>query len=133
MAIKVEIAPINIEIEIPKYGKFTVTPLGAGAEAEIRMAFRKIDEAVKEVEKYKWLVDKEKAGEKIDQKSDEYKEAIAAFGKTGEISDEATDLALNKLKAVIRGKNSDKLFNDFTYAQLWKIYRKAIGEDGKSL
>ena len=51
---KIELAPKKIEVEIPDYGTFNVMPLGAGAEAEIRVENRKIvpDETNSEIVKY---------------------------------------------------------------------------------
>ena len=44
--IKIEMKPTQYQIEIPDYGVFDVSPLGAGAEAEIRCLFRELDEAM---------------------------------------------------------------------------------------
>lgn len=131
--IKLDIKPIKNKIEIPGYGVFEVSPLGAGAEAEIRIAFRKIDQVYEEAKKYQGIVDREKNGEKLDRESDEYKEAIKAFNEVSKVSGETRDIVLSKMKMVINGDNLEKLFADFTYSQIQEIYRKAIGEDGESL
>lgn len=133
MTIKLDIKPINIKIEIPGYGEFTVTPLGAGAEAEVRIAFREMDEALKKAKEYQSLVDREQAGEKLDTESEEYKLAIEALSIVGDLSDKARDIVMDKMREVIKGKNVDKLFNDFTYKQIQEIYRKAIEEDGEAV
>lgn len=122
--ITIEMKPITNEVEIPGYGKFEISPLGAGAEAEIIVAYRELKQAKEDTKKYDELVEKEEKGE-LDKNSKEYKDAIEAFRKVTELADHIRELSLEKLRAVIKGKNVDKLFNDFTYEQLNEIHEKA--------
>lgn len=122
--IKIELKPISNEIEIPDYGVFTVSPLGAGAEADIRIAFREMNELHEATKQYEELVEKDKKGE-ADKDSEEYKQAMEAFQKAGKSAENVRELMLAKLRAVIKGKNVEKLFQDFTYEQIQEIYDRA--------
>lgn len=125
MTIKIEMKPITCEIEIPKYGKFFVSPMGAGSEAEIRVVSRELDEKTEATKKYDDLVEREKNGEKMDHKSAEYVACLDAYAEVGKVVDRLRDLYYEKLREVIKGDNVDKLFNDFTYDQIAKIYKEA--------
>lgn len=126
MAIKIEMKPIVCEVEIPNYGKFSVCPMGAGAEAEIRIISRELDEKTESTKKYDELVEREKAGEKLDRNAEDYKACMKAYAEVGEVIDRLRDTYYEKLREVIKGKNVDKLFNDFTYDQIAKMYKEAI-------
>lgn len=128
---KIEMKPQKIKVEIPGYGSFDVTPLGAGAEAEIRILYRELNEALEESKQFQGLVDREKNGEKLDHESEEYKNALEAFNKAGALADKVKDLTYIKMRSVFTGASVDKLFNDFTYQQIQDIYRKAV--DGGSV
>ena len=126
---KIEIAPKTIKVEIPNYGEFQVIPLGAGAEAEMRIIGRKISELSQETKQYEELVKREENGEEIDQNSDEYKKALELYKKLAETYDELKDITIEKMRACFRGKNVEKLFTDFTYDQILEIHGKAIGNN----
>jgi hypothetical protein len=126
--ITIEMKPITNEVEIPDYGKFSISPFGAGSEAEIRVAFRKMEEAYEDSKQYAELVERERSGEKIDHNSEDYKKAIESFAKVSQCAEEAEAIATEKLRTVIKGKNVQKLFQDFTYRQLMDLYRKATAE-----
>lgn len=126
MAIKIEMKPTKYQVEIPGYGIFEISPLGAGAEAELRVIARKFSEMAEKIKKYDGLVEKEKKGEKIDHDSKEWKEAINDYILTGELADELKDINYAKLRAVFKGDNVDKLFQDFTYKQLLELYKKVV-------
>lgn len=123
---KIELAPKKIEVEIPDYGTFNVMPLGAGAEAEIRVANRKIAELTKSVEPYKALVEKEENGEEVDTKSEEYTKAVEAYKSLGNAYDDLKDLTLSKIRSCFSGKGVEKLFDDFSYEQIMQIYGEAV-------
>ena len=122
--ITIEMKPIINEVEIPGYGKFEVSPLGAGAEAEIMVAFRELKEARDKAKEYDYLIDKEKKNE-LDKESQEYKDALGAYKNVTELADRVRSLTLEKLRAVIKGDNVEKLFQDFTYEQLNEIHDRA--------
>ena len=122
--------PIKYELEIPGYGKFEVSPLGAGAEADIRILSRKLDEATEQTKAFDDLVEKEKNGEKLDHNSEEYKKCMEAYRVAGEAVDALRDTLYEKLRNVFKGENVDKLFNDFTYDQLAEIHRKVTKKNG---
>lgn len=123
--IKIEMKPTQYQIEIPGYGVFDVSPLGAGAEAEIRCRFRELDELMEKTKQYQNIVDKEKAGEEVDKDSEEYKECIGALQNASKGVDNLRDTIIEKMQSVIKGKNVDKLFNDFTYEQILEIHKTA--------
>ena len=123
---KIELAPKKIEVEIPDYGTFNVMPLGAGAEAEIRVENRKIAELTKSVDPYKELVEKEENGEEVDTKSEEYTKAVEAYKALGNAYDDLKDLTLSKIRACFSGKGVEKLFDDFSYEQIMQIYGEAV-------
>lgn len=123
---KIEMTPKKYPVEIPGYGEFEITQFGAGAEAEIRIAMRELNESMESNKKFQDIIDREKNGEKIDQDSKEYKEAIEAFNNTSKLIEKVQDLTLEKMRYVIKGKNADKLFNDFTYDEISELYSKAI-------
>lgn len=129
--IKIEMKPTQYQIEIPDYGVFDVSPLGAGAEAEIRCLFRELDEAMENTKKpeFKALADREKAGEEIDKESQDYKDFIEAYKKGSEVIEKLRETVMEKMRNVIKGKNVDKLFNDFTYEQILEIHKKATREN----
>ena len=124
--IKIEMKPTQYQIEIPDYGVFDVSPLGAGAEAEIRCLFRELDEAMENTKKpeFKALADREKAGEEIVKKIDKQ-----AYKKGSEVIEKLRETVMEKMRNVIKGKNVDKLFNDFTYEQILEIHKKATREN----
>ena len=126
---KIEMSPKKIKFEIPDYGEFEVSPLGAGAEAEIRIIGRKISELKSETKKYDELVEKEKNGEELDKESEEYKKAVESYKAVAEAFDELRDVVYDKMRAVFKGKNVEKLFNDFTYDQILEIHNKATKEN----
>ena len=126
---KIEMSPKKVKVEIPNYGEFEVSPLGAGAEAEIRVIGRKISELQAETKKYDDLVDRETKGEELDKESPEYKEAIGAYKAVAEAFDELRDTVYEKMRAVFKGKNIEKLFNDFTYDQILEIHTKATKDN----
>lgn len=122
--ITIEMKPIINEIEIPGYGKFEVSPLGAGAEAEIMVAFRELKEARDKAKEFDYLIEKEQKNE-LDKESQEYKDALEAYKNVTELADRVRSLTLEKLRAVIKGDNVEKLFQDFTYEQLNEIHDRA--------
>lgn len=126
---KIDIAPKTIKIEIPNYGDFEVLPLGAGAEAELRIASRKINELTKETKKYEELVKKEEANEDVDRESEEYSNALKAYRDLTEAYQDLKDITLEKMRACFKGKNIEKLFTDFTYEQILEIHGKAMAEN----
>lgn len=127
---KIEMSPKKVKVEIPDYGEFEVSPLGAGAEAEIRVIGRKIAELQEVTKQYDDLVEREKNGEELDKESDEYKKAVDSYKAVAEAFDELRDLVYDKMKAVFKGKNIGKLFEDFTYDQILEIHSKATKENG---
>lgn len=129
MAIKIEIKPIVYDVEIPGYGIFHVSPMGAGAEAELRILARKFNDAAERIKKYDGLVERENKGEKIDHNSKEWKEAAAEYIKAGELADELKDTNYAKLRSVFKGEKVDQLFQDFTYKQLSEIYKKVLKQN----
>lgn len=126
--IKIEMQPTKYQIEIPGYGKFDVSPLGAGAEAEIRCAFRELDDYMSKTKEYQDLIDKEKAGEEIDKESQEYKDCLNAFQEASNSVERLRDTIIKKMRNVFKGENVDKLFDDFTYDQIIEIHKKATKE-----
>ena len=124
-SMKIELTLKKTQVEVPDYGTFEVSPFGAGAEAEIRIAMRELDDAMKTNENFSDLIKREENGEEIDRESAEYKEALEHFKNTSKKVEEVKDLTLTKLRGVIKGKNVDKLFNDFTYEQLMELYGRA--------
>ena len=127
---KIELAPKKIEVEIPDYGTFNVMPLGAGAEAEMRIISRKINNLNEETKQYEGMVEREKNGEEFDKNSEEYKNALGAYRKLAEAYNELRDVTLEKMRGCFKGKNVDKLFSDFTYEQILEIHGKAMSENG---
>ena len=127
---KIEIAPKNVKIEIPDYGEFFVIPLGAGAEAEMRIVSRKIGELTEDTKQYADIVEREKNGEEFDKNSEEYKKALESYRKLALAYDELRDTTLEKMRGCFKGKNIEKLFNDFTYEQILEIHGKAMSENG---
>lgn len=130
--IKIELKPVTYQIEIPEYGVFDVSPLGAGAEAEIRMCFREVDELVAETKKFTDLTDKEKAGEEVDKESQEYKDCMKALQDASKGIDKLRDTIIDKMRGVFKGKGVEKLFNDFSYEQILEIHSKAT-KSGKAI
>ena len=126
MTIKIELKPIVYEVEIPGYGVFQVSPMGAGAEAELRILSRELDEAMEKTKQYDSLVEREKNGEKLDHDSDEYKACMESYKEDGKIVDKLRDTYNEKLHKTIKGKGVSRLFEDFTYDQIAEIYKKAI-------
>lgn len=125
MTIKIEMKPITCEIEIPGYGKFQVKPMGAGAEAEIRVISRELEEKDEIVKQFDELVEKEKNGEKLDRNSEEYQACLKAYSEIGKVVDTLRDKTYEKMREVFSGEKVEQLFNDFTYEQIAKIYREA--------
>lgn len=122
---KIEISPIKYQIEIDGYGSFDVSPLGAGAEADIRIAYREMGEAVDATKKFEGIVEREKNGEKMDKDSEEYKACMEAFSEASKVVDKVRETVLSKMRAVFKGKNVEKLFQDFTFDQILDIHNKA--------
>lgn len=127
---RIDITPKTTEIEIPNYGKYQITPLGAGAEAEIRVSVREFNEAYEDAKQYQDLVDKERSGEKMDRTSDEYQEGLEAFNKVALLADKSREITLEKMRRCFKGDPEaiENLFNDFTYQQIQEIYNQAIGD-----
>ena len=125
MTIKIEIKPTTYKATIGSYGSFDIAPLGAGAEAEMRIALRDVDEATKKTEKYSDLIEREKNGEKLDKESEEYKACLEALNAAAEKLEYANQISLEKLKGVFKGEKVDELFNDLTLGQLFDIHRRA--------
>lgn len=123
---KIEMKPIKIEVEIADYGKFYVSPLGAGAEAEIRIITRELLDKIENDKQYDVLVNKEKNGEKLDTTSEEYIKALEDLAQTAKLGDRVKDITIEKMKNVFKGDKVDKLFEDFTYDQIMEIYNKAV-------
>lgn len=121
---KIEIAPKKTKVEIPDYGTFEISPFGAGAEAEIRIAMRELNELMED-KSFEGIIKREEQGEDVDKDSEEYKNALEHFKKANKKIEEVKDLTVSKLKNVIKGENKDKLFQDFTQEQLMEIYNKA--------
>lgn len=128
---KIEMTPKKTKVEIPDYGEFEVSPLGAGAEAELRIMYRELRELHEQAEQYQQkpeyqeIAEKEKNGEEVDKDSDTYKKAMDLFKSVTELAQKIEDLRLEKLLQVIKGKNVEKLFNDFSVNQINEIYMKA--------
>ena len=78
---------------------------------------------------YDDLVEREKNGEKLDTQSEEYKKAVQAYKNVSKAFDELRDTVYEKMRAVFKGKNIEKLFNDFTYDQILEIHSKATKEN----
>lgn len=125
---KIELAVRKYEVEIDGYGKLFVSPLGAGAEAELRVAFRELDDALKETEAFQSLLDKIEAKEAIDENSEEYKNCVKAWANAEEVSNKVKDVCISKMRAVFSGENVEKFFQDFTYGDIKKVYDTAIKE-----
>lgn len=123
--IKIEMKPTQYEVEVPGYGKFKISPLGAGAEAEIRMRFRELDDLMQESNKFKYIADKENAGEEVDKESEEYKAAIESLKKCAAGVDRLRDTIIEKLRCVIKGDNVDKLFDELSYEQILELQKRA--------
>ena len=98
MAIKIEIKPTTYKATIGDYGTFEISPLGAGAEAELRIALRECEEATKATEEFNGLIEREKNGEKLDKDSEEYKACMEALKVAGEKLEYAEQLSFDKLK-----------------------------------
>lgn len=132
---KIEMSPKKVKVEIPDYGEFEVSPLGAGAEAELRMMFRELHELHEETEAYKQkpeyqeIAEKEKNGEEVDKNSEVYVKAMELFKSVTDLAQKIEDKRIEKLLQVFKGKNVEKLFNDFTIDQINEIYTKATKED----
>lgn len=126
MVVNIELKPIKYKVSVGGYGSFEISPLGAGAEAEIRIATREAQEANEELDKFSDLVNREKNGEKLDVNSDEYKKCIEALENANKTTNRAKDVTLEKLKRVFSGDKVEDLFNDLTAGQLWDIYYQAI-------
>lgn len=126
MTIKIELKPIVYDVEIPGYGVFQVTPMGAGAEAELRILSRELDETMEKTKQYDALVEREKNGEELDHNSEEYKACMKAYQEAGKIIDKLRDIYNEKLHKAIKGKGVSKLFEDFTYDQIAELYKKAV-------
>ena len=127
---KIEMSPRKYKIEIPDYGEFEVSPIGAGTEAQMRIISREIQELTDETKKYAGIVEKEKDGEKVDQDSEEYKNALKTYKDLALKYDELRDLVYDRMRKVFKGKNVDKLFDDFTYDQILEIHGKAVKDNG---
>jgi len=126
MVVSIEIKPIKYKVNVGGYGSFEISPLGAGAEAEMRIATREAQEANEELDKYSELVKRESNGEKLDVNSEEYKACIEALNNANEKTNKAKDITLEKLRRVFNGDKVEDLFNDLTAGQLWDIYYQAI-------
>ena len=127
---KIEMSPRKYKIEIPDYGEFEVSPIGAGTEAQMRIISREIQELTDETKKYAGIVEKEKDGEKVDQDSEEYKNALKTYKDLALKYDELRDLVYDRMRKVFKGKNVDKLFDDFTHDQILEIHGKAVKDNG---
>lgn len=125
MTIKIEMKPIVYDVEIPGYGIFQISPMGAGAEAELHVLSRELDEAMENTRQYDALVEREKNGEELDHNTDEYKACMKSYQEAGKIVDKLRETYNEKLHKVIKGKGVAKLFEDFTYDQIAEIYKKA--------
>lgn len=125
MAIKIEIKPTTYKATIGDYGTFEISPLGAGAEAELRIALRECEEATKATEEFNGLIEREKNGETLDKDSEEYKACMEALKVAGEKLEYAEQLSFDKLKRVFKGDRVDDLFNDLTMGQLYDIHKQA--------
>lgn len=126
MVVNIELKPIKYKVSVGGYGSFEISPLGAGAEAEIRIVTREAQEANEELDKFSDLVNREKNGEKLDVNSDEYKNCIEALENANKTTNRAKDVTLEKLRRVFSGDKVKDLFNDLTAGQLWDIYYQAI-------
>lgn len=114
----IDITPKKIKINLKDYGEFEVTPLGAGAEATLRVANRKMLELLEDAKKY------EDGLAEADE--DTKKAAAEAFQAANKALDEYRDLFVEKMKRVFKGKKVDALFEDFSEAQIQDIYHKAL-------
>lgn len=116
--ISIDITPQKIKIKIADYGEFEVTPLGAGAEATIRVANRKMIR----------LLEEAKGCEEVLKSADEAKkkEAIDKLNEANDALDDYRDIFVEKMKKVFKGDNVDALFDDFSEAQITEIYHKAL-------
>lgn len=121
--INIDITPQKIQIEIAGYGQFEVTPLGAGAEAALRIAQREMNELLEKVKEY---------GDAIKGDDEKLKEeAMEAVKEANKALDSYRDMFIEKMRRVFKGAKADKLFEDFTEAQLNEIYHKAL-TDGRA-
>lgn len=126
---KIELKPIKYQLEVPGYGSFEVSPLGAGAEAEVRMASRKLDEATEKLKDFDGFIEKEKNGEDIDKEAEDYKACMRAYQEAGDAVDVLRDTLYEKLRAVFKGEKVEQLFNDFTYDQIASLHRQVTKEN----
>lgn len=136
--ITIEAKPLTYDVEIPGYGVFTLSRLGAGKEAEMSYRLRVADEKQKEVSRrYKGVIEQEK--KLLDEKNDEElkklrasKEYLEAKEAQAETSAALRDAVLYQREAVAGLWNSqnqkalERLKNDFSSEQLNELYLQVM-------
>lgn len=138
MSIVLEAKPIEIPVEIPGYGKFTLRRLGAGAEAEIMSRLREASEETEKVTaQYKEILDAEKEfvkNKNIEEleklkATDEYRSAKQAIEHATSHMQRTGEYANTRMLKLWDSEDKDsltRLLNDFTTEQLRALYQEAI-------
>lgn len=135
MVVNIELKPIKYKVSVGGYGSFEISPLGAGAEAEMRIALR---EAMDSNEQLNTYGDYEQFSKKfiredgtVDTDNEEYKQFIEVLEKAGDNNEKLQNITLEKLRKVFKGDNVDKLFDELTLSQIQDIYNQAKAGKGE--
>lgn len=138
MTITIQAKPLEIEAELPGYGKFYVRRLGAALEAEIQDRIQKAEEDNQAAQdKYKPLIEKEleltKTGKAEElaalKETDEYKEATKARTACAKSLIGAYNFAKREQLKLWRSDDPEalkKMFNDFSTEQIMDFYNQVI-------
>lgn len=136
--VTLEAKPLEIKVNIPNYGLFTVRRLGAGAEAEIRSRLSKAIELSNKIqENYKDIIDKENRliKEHDDQglerlrSQPRYASVRSEQKKVDQLLEKANEYANRCYLALWSAEDHnslERLFADLTTEQIQDLYKQAI-------
>lgn len=123
MAIKINLTPKEYEVEDPKYGRFTMIPLGINKDLELQQMSREIGEDLKELEKY---VKRDKTKKLSDK---ELKEAQVRLDELAEKIGKRKIKIIEIWKSVFifeDEKKKEQLFSDVTIDRIREVYNEVI-------
>lgn len=123
MAIKINLTPKEYEVEDPKYGRFTMIPLGINKDLELQQMSREIGEDLKELEKY---VKRDKTKKLSDK---ELKEAQVRLDELAEKIEKRKIKIIEIWKSVFifeDEKKKEQLFSDVTIDRIREVYNEVI-------
>lgn len=123
MAMKINLTPREYEVEDPKYGRFTIIPIGINKDLEMQQMSREIGDDLKELESYV-RSDKDK---KLSDK--EIAEAQVRVNELAQRIEDRKARVIEIWKSVFIFKDEKKkeqLFEDVTIDRIRAVYDEVL-------